>query len=173
MSTQNPGSGGVGAQIMLALGLALGAALLLAVYLIGSETLRTLGLILVVAIALAVVIGASALPIRAWRRKDFTGDHFHTDGTRTVIKETRVLDGRAPAQTDVKLLQLPAQPQGALYPELLRAAYQAGRISPTSSFAQQQAGGNYDPGAAYTEAALPDVGFAGDEWSGDITMPRP
>ncbi len=172
--SENRGGGSAALQVGLLLAAAFGLALIFAMWQIGASALRDMGLILVSGITLALVIGASALPIRAWRRRDFTGDHFHTDGTR-VIKETRIIDGRAPAQTDVKLLQLPAQPQGAMYPELLRAAYQAGRISPASSaLSQPQAGGAYDPRAAYTEADLPDVGFdGGDEWGGDITMPRP
>ena len=169
------GGGGAGLQVGLLLAAAFGLALIFAMWQIGAGALRDLGLILVIGITLALVIGASALPIRAWRRRDFTGDHYHTDGTKTVIRETRILDGRQLTQPEIKLLQMPAQPQGALYPELLRAAYQAGRISPQSStLTQAQAGGNYDPSATYSEADLPAVGFdAEDGWSGDITLPRP
>lgn len=157
--------------LILMVGLALTSALLLAVWLIGAAALTTMGMILVVGIALALVIAATALPIRAWRRKDYTGEsHHYHDGTRTVVREVRILDGRAPAQTDVKLLQLPAQPSPALYPELLSAAYRAGRISSTAS---TPAASNYDPRAAYTEAELPEVDMSDDGWAGDITGLRP
>lgn len=158
---------GVGGQLLIALALALVAGILLAVYLIGSETLRTMGLILIGGITTALVIGASALPIRAWRRKDFTGEHRITDGTRTVIKETRVLDGRAPAQTDVKLLQLPAQPQGTLYPELLQAAYRAGATALPGRTTQPVALSDYEESdLAGLDLSGPDGGPVG--WDGDI-----
>lgn len=168
-------SGNPWGGIVFALALALGGGLLLAIYLIGGDALRTMGLILIAGLTLALVIGASALPIRAWRRKDATGEsHHYHDGTKTVVRETRIIDGRAPTQTDIKLLQMPAQQSGALYPELLRAAYSAGRLSPTSTaLGQQPAGGNYDPRSAYTEAELPTVGFEDDDgWGGDITPTR-
>ena len=114
----------------IVLGLALVAGMILAVWLIGSERLATLALILVIALAVAGVIAASALPIRAYRKRDLTGETIHRyhDGTKTVIKETRVIDGRQTAP-EVKLLQLPqAQGSGALFPELLRASYRAGML---------------------------------------------
>lgn len=155
MNSEHRG-GGVGAQLLIALALALVAGALLSVYLIGSETLRTMGLILVVAIALALVISASALPIRMWRRKDFTGDHYHTDGTRTIVKEVRVLDGRV--AEGPKLYQLPAQPQGAAFPELMRAAYAAGATAlPARSSSRPD----------YAEIDLPELNMA-DGWDGDI-----
>ena len=163
MSENRSGSSSTWGAIILAMGLALGGALLLAIYLIGSETLRTLGFILVVAIALAVVIGASALPIRAWKRRDFTGDHFHTDGTKTIVKEVRVLDGRAPAQTDIKLLQMPAQPPAGAFPDILRAAYRAGATTLPARSASA-----IDPG--YTEAEIDELDLSSPTgWDGDIT----
>ena len=49
-----------------------------------------LGLALVVALGLALVLAAAALPIRAWRRRDPTGEtHHYHEGMRTVVKETR------------------------------------------------------------------------------------
>jgi hypothetical protein len=158
--SENRSGGGLGAQLLIALAVALVAGALLGVYLIGSETLRTLGLILVVAIALAVVIAASALPIRAWRRRDFTGDHYHTDGTRTIVKEVRVLDGRV--AEGPKLYQLPAQPQGAAFPDLLRAAYAAGATAlPARSSSRPE------PEPDYAEIDLPELNMA-DGWDGDI-----
>jgi len=124
-----------------------------------------MGLIFVGGLTLALVIGASALPIRAWRRNDnppVIERHF-TDGTKTIVKETRVIDGRT-AQTDIKLLQMPAQPQAGAFPELLRAAYAAGHTALP---------GPRPP--AYAEAELPAVDLAGgtewetvDGWDGDI-----
>ena len=127
---------------------------------------------MVVAVALALVIAASALPIRSWRKRDYTGEHRVTDGTRTIVKEVRVLDGRAPAQTDVKLLQLPAQPQGAMYPELLRAAYAAGRISPHSASLSQPPTAASDYGET---TLLPEIDPSDDPdgWTGDIMLRRP
>lgn len=155
-----------GGSPWLAIGLMLAAALAVvlcfAIWQIGSEFLRTLMLILTVAVALALVIVASAVAIRAWRRKDFTGDHFHTDGTRTIVKETRVLDGRQPAQTDIKVLQMPQAAQAGAFPELLRAAYQSGMRS-------LPAGSAAGPLNGYHEAELPEVDFDDSEgWSGDI-----
>lgn len=152
--------GGLGGQLLIALAVALVAGALLAVWLIGSEVLQTMGLILVIALALALVIAASALPIRSWKRRDFTGDHYHTDGTRTVVKEVRVLDGRV--AEGPKLYQLPAQPQGTAFPDLLRAAFAAGATSLPARSASR-VGSDTD----YTEADLPEVDL-GAEWSGDI-----
>lgn len=160
MNSEHRG-GGVGAQLLIALALALVAGALLGVYLIGSETLRTMGLILVVAIALALVIGASALPIRMWRRKDQTGEtHYVHDGTKTIVKEVRVLDGRV--AEGPKLYQLPAQPQGAAFPDLLRAAYAAGATAlPARSSSR------LEPEPDYAETDLPELNMA-DGWDGDI-----
>lgn len=159
MNTENR-RGGLGAQLVIALALALVAGGLLAVWMIGSEALKTMGLILVGAVALALVIAATALPIRSWRRKDFTGDHFHTDGTKTIVKEVRVIDGRV--AEGPKLYQLPAQPQGTAFPDLLRAAYAAGATAlPARSM--NRVGADAD----YPEVELPEVDL-GAEWNGDI-----
>ena len=158
--------------LSIILALALIAGVLLAVWLIGSDTLRILGLILGIGLTLAAVIGASALPIRAWRRKDRTGEtHYVHEGTKTVIRETRILDGRA--QEAPKIYQLPAAPQGGAFPELLRAAYAAGRISPHSSSLGQPPGG-YQSDPDYSEAEITEVDLGDDDgWSGDITSNRP
>ena len=159
MNTENR-RGGLGEKLVVALALALVAGALLSVWLIGSDTLKTMGLILVGAVAFALVIGSLALPIRAWRRKDFVGDHYHTDGTRTIVKETRVLDGRV--AEGPKLYQLPAQPQGTAFPDLLRAAYAAGaRALPAPG--SRPTGGEAD----YAESDLREVDL-GAEWDGDI-----
>lgn len=115
-----------GKLLILTVAVALLGALLLAVWLIGADRLYVLALILGGALALAIVLGAAALPIRAYKRRDNTGEvHHYHDGTKTIVRE-RILDGQAP---EVKLLQLPAQPQGGAFPELLRAAYQAGALT--------------------------------------------
>ena len=155
-----------------ALALALIAGALLAVWLIGSDTLRTLGLILIIGLTLAAVIGASALPIRAWRRRDHTGEtHYVHEGTKTIVRETRILDGRTIEAP--KIYQLPAAPQGGAFPELLRAAYAAGRIGPHSSSLGQPPRG-YQATPDYSEGEITEVDLGADDgWSGDITPNRP
>lgn len=133
---------------LLALGLALVIGAALGVWLLGSERLMTLALILVIGLALALVMAAASLPIRAYRRRDMTGETHHIhDGTKTIVREVRILDGRQVTAPEVKLLQLPAQAQGGAFPELLRAAYQAGTLG---NPAQRQA-------EAPIDADLPEV----------------
>lgn len=136
-------------------------ALALAVWLIGADTLRTLALILTGAVALAVILAASALPLRAWRKRDPSGEaHHYHDGTR-VIEKVHTIDGRAVTSPEVKLLQLPAQPQGGAWPELLRASYTAGLL-----------GNPRQPGATVVsgqDLAELDLAGDGDGWAGDIT----
>lgn len=118
-------------HVLVILGAAAAAALGMALWLIGSETLRTMGLILVGGLVAAAMIGASALPIRAWRRRDATGEtHYYHDGTVKII-EKHTLDGRV--QDAPKLLQLPMPPQADGFPELLRAAWQAGALTNQAS----------------------------------------
>lgn len=147
--------------LLLAVLVAVLGALGLAMWLIGAETLRALAFIFVGAVALAVILAAAALPIRAARKKDPTGETRYVDGTRTVIKE-RVLDGRAVTAPDVRVLQLPQQPAGGAWPELLRASYQAGLLGTPSA---------RDPRAAGQGDSIPDFDFTGgrDEWGGEIT----
>jgi len=138
---------GLGIALALALIVALGVFL----FLVGSAVLQTVALVIGGAVAAAVVLVASSFPIRAYRRKDATGEtHYVHDGTRTVIKE-RILDGRAIESP--KLYQLPAQPSGAFYPELMRAAFTAGALG-------QRAGGET------VDAEVREL--TADEWSGDI-----
>ncbi len=139
---------------LIALGLALVVALGLAVWLLGGDRLMTLALILVSALALAGVLAAAALPIRAWKRRDPTGEtHHYHDGTRTVVKETRVLDGRVAEAP--RFYPLPPQPAGTCFPELMRAAYRAGMLNAPVTET------NTEPAAI---KALPS-----DGWDGDIT----
>lgn len=114
----------------IALAVALVAAALLAVYLIGGDRLFILAAALVGGLVVAGILGGLALVIRAYRKNDnppVIERHTYHEG-RQIIRETRVIDGRAVASPEVKLLQLPAQAQGGAFPELLRAAYQAGTL---------------------------------------------
>jgi len=73
----------------VALGLALVAAAGLAVWLIGAARLALLATVLTVGVVAIGLIVASAFPIRAWKRRDITGEkHYFHDGTRTVVRET-------------------------------------------------------------------------------------
>jgi hypothetical protein len=149
---------------LLAVAAAILAAMVLAVWLIGEGTLRNLAYIFVGGLVLAAIIASSALPIRAHRKRDMTGETRILDGTRTIVRETKVLDGRAPAQTDVKLLQLPQQPQGGAWPELLRASWQAGLLANP-----RQGAGNGASSANGQDLAEFDFRGGGDSWDGDIT----
>jgi hypothetical protein len=124
--------------LAIALALAMIGAALLATWLIGAERLRVMGMILISGVTVAAVLAASALPIRAYRKKDMTGETRILDGTRTIVKEVRIIDGRpAPQAPEVKLLQLPAAPNGAAFPELLRAAWQAGQLGQSTPAPRQ------------------------------------
>jgi len=114
----------------IALAVALVAAALLAVYLIGGDRLYVLAAVLVGGLVLAGVLAGLALVIRAYRKNDappVIEKHIYHEG-RQIIRETRVIDGRQALAPEVKLLQLPAQAPGGAFPELLRAAYQAGTL---------------------------------------------
>jgi hypothetical protein len=147
---------------LLAVAVAVLAALGVFLWLVGAETLRLVALVIGGAVALALILGASALPIRAYRRKDMTGEtHHYHDGTKTIVKETRVIDGRAVTSPEVKLLQLPEQPQGGAFPELLRAAFQAGALTDGRA--------NYQPAQADRELRELDLDPDVDGWEGDVT----
>jgi len=149
---------------LLIIGGAFLLALALAIWLIGADRLFILALILVGSIGMAAVIASSALPIRAARKRDMTGETRVLDGTRTVIRETKVLDGRAVTSPEVKLLQLPQQPTGGAWPELLRASYQAGllgngRTVPRQDLAEYDLTGSNDGG---------EWDDSSGEWGGSI-----
>lgn len=97
-------------------------------WMIGAHDLRIMAYALVAGLLVSLILASAALPIRAWRRRDATGEihHYYHDGTRT-IKETRVLDGRTIEAP--KLYQLPSQAESMAFPELLRAAFQSGSLS--------------------------------------------
>jgi hypothetical protein len=144
--------------LLAILTLALAVAAVLGVYLIGGDRLFILAAVFIGGLVLAGLIAASALPIRAWRKNDsppVVEKHVYHEG-RQIIRE-RVIDGRQPTAPEVRLLQLPAQASAmGVFPELLRAAYQAGALQPPAARAEQ-------PMAA--EPGEPDP----DAWSGDIT----
>jgi hypothetical protein len=138
----------------IALALALIAGALLAVWLIGSERLFILAVILIGGLVVAGIIAASAFAIRAYRKTDnppVIEKHVYHEG-RQIIRE-RVIDGRQALAPEVKLLQLPAQAQGGAFPELLRAAYQAGTLRGA-------------PQEAPIDAELRELGPA--DWGGDL-----
>jgi hypothetical protein len=147
---------------LLAVAVALLAALGVFLWLVGAETLRTVALVISGALALALTLGASALPIRAYRRKDLTGEtHHYHDGTKTIVKEVRVIDGRQSVAPEVKLLQLPAQAPGGAFPELLRAAYAAGTMRLPDRRQEEP--------AIDAELRELDLDPDRDGWEGDIT----
>jgi hypothetical protein len=142
--------GGLGIALALALIVALG----LAVYLIGGDRLFILGAALVGGMVCAGILAGLALLVRAFRKNDNPPviERYHTDGTKTIIRETKILDGRAIEAP--KLYQLPSQPSGSFYPELMRAAFTAGALG-------QRAGGET------VDAEVREL--TADEWSGDIS----
>ena len=94
----------------------------LVIYRLDLDKLYTLALILVGGVVLAVIIAATALPIRA--RKVREGPHER----ETVIKHTIEREGRIPEQP--KIYALPQGQQtgwGGAIPDLLRSAYMAGQ----------------------------------------------
>jgi len=92
-----------------------------------------------------LLLAASALPIRAWRK------NAAAPIEKQVIREVRVIDSRPAA------VQLPApatQPPFGVFPELLRASYRAGLLA--------------QPGEV-VNAEVRQLTAGGDGWDGDIT----
>ncbi|GAB4521537.1 MAG: hypothetical protein Kow0047_32460 [Anaerolineae bacterium] len=131
------------------------------IYLVGAETMRTVLLVMAGAISTAIILAALSLPIRAWRKNDAAPVEKH------YIKET-VLDGRVPQSPDVKLLQLPAPPSAG-FPELLRAAYQAGR---SNGYGTDMRGVYMEPGGTWQQDDHSETGSTGSSswggWDGQI-----
>jgi hypothetical protein len=133
--------------LFVILGLALAAALGFGLWLIDGPTLQTVALILAVAFGLALLIGAGALFVRAWRKNDSPPKVIE----RHVI-ERHTIDGRT--AEGPRLYQLPAPPSGGAFPDLLRAAYQSGLLA---------SGRPTEPPIDGEARELPP-----DEWNGDI-----
>jgi hypothetical protein len=131
------------AGFIAVLGAALAGAFGLGLWLIGGPTLRTVAVILAGSLGAALVILASSFPIRAYRRRDATGEtHHYHEGV--ITRETRILDGRA----QPVLLPGPGQQAPvAIFPELLRGAWQAGLLSGQPTKGQELDQGQ-DPGAS-------------------------
>ena len=108
------------AFLLVILAVALVGGVIFAINLIGSVALTALAFLLVGGMALTGVLAASALPIRAWRKNDARPIE------RQIIREVRILDNR-PAP--VPQLPAPTQPPFGVFPELLRASYQAGALN--------------------------------------------
>jgi hypothetical protein len=162
------GGGDSGLQVGLLLAAALALTMVFAMWEIGSSRLYVLGLILTSSVAATLVIIASAVVVRMYRKSDappVIERHFR-DGTVKII-ERHTLDGRAPAQNDIKLLQLPAQPQGGAFPELLRAAFQSGQRGLTGGSAPlPPPNGYYEHALGEIDPSDPDGWESG--WDGDI-----
>ena len=80
------------------------------------QMVNTVVLILVISIAVALIIAATALPLHA-RKPERPHER------ERIIKETHTIDGRVAEAPKVHLIQQPGYP---MYPEMLRAAYLAG-----------------------------------------------
>jgi len=110
--------------------------------------------IVVVGIVLALIIAASALPIRAFKTRE--GPH-----EREIIREkhTHTIDGRTADAPKIYTIGQQAQGFGGMFPNLLRAAHLAGE--------RQVMGGQPVP---VLEAEVEDVtGGEWEEWEGPIT----
>lgn len=147
--------------ILAALGL--GGALVFALWWMGRDHVRLLALLLIAGLLMIGLVGMSALPIRAYRKKDATGEthHYVHDGTKTIVRE-RVLDGRA--QGDVRLLQLPQTGSQAVFPEMLSAAYRSGMLARQSQATVRNAGD--DDGEVVDGEVLRE--WEPGEWDGEI-----
>jgi len=80
------------------------------------QMINTVVLILVISVAIALIIAATALPLHA-RKPERPHER------ERIIKETHTIDGRTTEAPKVHLIQQPGYP---MYPEMLRAAYLAG-----------------------------------------------
>lgn len=121
----------------------------LVIYRLDLGMIYTLALILVGGVVLALIVGAAALPIRAYRTRE--GPHER----ERIIKHTIEREGRVPEAP--KIYTVGQQQNSGLpgmFPELLRAAYLAGR---------RGLPGRDEP--TLIEAETRDVV---EEWNGDI-----
>jgi len=96
----------------------------LVIYRLDEGILETAVMLLIGGVALALVVGAASLPIRAWRKTDNPPERHIVQKHTHTITEGRTVD-------PPKFYTMPGQGQQpggwAMYPELLRAAFVAGR----------------------------------------------
>lgn len=120
--------------------------------------LYTLALVLVIGVVAALIIAASAFPIRA--RKG-GGPHEREKIIRET-KHTHTIDGRQPARPHI--ITVPAPPGGGMgiFPEILRGAFLAGRRQP-------KLGASEASGEA--EVIEGDVVDAAEDWPGEWNGP--
>lgn len=147
MNERGAGVASVLVVVILGVMLAMITAAGMTVWLLGTERLFVLALILVCGLVVVGVILAAGVVVRQYRRNDappVIERHFHHDGTRTIEK---VIDSRPIAA--LPQWQTPQLPAYGAFPELLRAAYQAGAL-PTR------------------DAVDAEVREAGEEWGGEI-----
>lgn len=144
-------SGRAAALLLGLVALALAAGAVYALFLIGSETLRTLALVGVIGGLVIALVWAAQFPLRAWRSNIQPERHVYHERVRE-IHHVPVPDPNLPPA----LPRLPAQTlvAGPVYPELLRAAFLAGRLQ-----APQSSGAVVDGAAQpWREAASPADG---------------
>ena len=110
-------------ELLLILLIVLIAVAGVAIWMIGSETLTKMGWVLLIGVLLIGITLASSLPIRAWRGPQ-------TRPEKHVIRETRVIDNRAPAAPPAPQIVALSPSAGGVFPDILRAAFQAGAARP-------------------------------------------
>lgn len=94
----------------------------LIVYRVDKGILETAVMLLVGGVVLALIVGAASLPIRAWRKTDNPPERHIVQKHTHTITEGRTVD-------PPKIYAMPQAQQGgwAMYPDILRAAFVAGR----------------------------------------------
>lgn len=123
----------------------------LVIYRLDLSMLYTVLLILVGGVVVALVVAASAFPIRAARER--IGPH---ERERVIMREKHTIDGRVAEAPKIHLLQQGQPGMAGMYPELLRASYLAGRRSLGDGDGQPQ----------IVEGEVTDLTA---EWNGEIS----
>jgi hypothetical protein len=144
MKTEN-----VMAALIIVVVLAVLTAIGLVIFRLDLDMLYTLALVLVVGVIVALIIAATAFPIRA--RKG--GGPHERERIIRETKHTHTIDGRKAESPHIYTVN--QQPSGfpGMFPELLRAAYLSGHR-------QDQLG----PGEAREEVIEADITDLTDEW---------
>ena len=139
-------------ELLLILLIVLIAVAGVAIWMIGSDTMRSMGWLLLVGLLLIGLIGASSLPIRAWRGPE-------TRPEKHIIRETKVIDNRAQAALPAPQIVALSPSAGGVFPDMLRAAFQAGAARqgglPSGARQPGRTAGNEPIGAGW-----------GDVWDG-------